>query len=120
MNTGRIYEKATTGTVTRDRGSNKCTLKIRTSSDGLVILSGGLNSVCVCVCVCARVRVCVCVCVCVHRKKRERKAGSTRFGTASGTLEGRRVKQSSGESRRLGSSSNNVHLRGGVCTDSRA
>ena len=51
-----------TGTVTRDTGSNKCTLKIRTSSDGLVILSGGLNSVC----------VRVCVCVCVHRKKRER------------------------------------------------
>ena len=46
-----------TGTVTRDTGSNKCTLKIRTSSDGLVILSGGLNSVCV--------RVCVCMCVCL-------------------------------------------------------
>ena len=61
MNTGRISEKAATGT--RDRGSNKCTLKIRTSSDGLVILSGGLNSVCVYVCVC--VSVCVCVCVCV-------------------------------------------------------
>ena len=62
MNTGRIYEKATTGTVTRDRGSNKCTLKIRTSSDGLVILSGGLNSVC----------VCVCVCVCLERREREK------------------------------------------------
>ena len=69
MNTGRISEKATPGIVARDRGSNKCTLKIRTSSDGLVILSGGLNSVCV--------RVCVCVCVCIERRERgwEREKG---------------------------------------------
>ena len=70
------------------------------------------------------VSMCLCVSMCAYREKRERlrerKAGSTRFGRASETLEGRRVKQRGGETRRLESSSDNVHLRGGIYTDSRA
>ena len=58
----------------------------------MMVLNGGLNW-CVCVCVC----VCVCMCLCIERREIERegkrKAGSTRFGRGSLTLEVRKVKQ---------------------------